>query len=196
MLCKPSQPSLTFILVLLLFFYFFPELLLYAWNSLPILVLWTSHLFLLCTSKLHCCFLKLSSKLSIHKMKKWSFFQSRCSFESSSLADCVVLIVSAGGLTGILSLSSFPVVLYKQDLAVAGNMLSLFAFFSISSDTSLPKKWPFIVCVCVYAWCRRLYLKFKSVCACKIRACESRPACSLLWEICLAVFVSVANIVK
>lgn len=154
MLCKPSQPSLIFILVLLLYF-FFPELLLYAWNSLPILVLWTSRSFLLCTSKLHWCFLKLSSKLSIHKMKKWSFFQSRCSFESSSLADCVVLIVSAGGLTGILSLSSFPVVLYKQDLAVAGNMLSLFAFFSISSDTSLPKKWPFIVCVCVYAWCRR-----------------------------------------
>lgn len=68
-------------------------------------------------SKHHCCYLSPSSKLSIHKMKNSSFFQSTCSSESFSLAEYVILIVGDGALTWILSFS-FPVVLYKQDLAV------------------------------------------------------------------------------
>lgn len=135
-------------------------------------------------------------------MKKWSFFQSRCSFESSSLAECVILIVSAGGLTGILSLSSFPVVLYKQDLAVAGNMLSLFAFFSISSDTSLPKKWPFLVCVCVFmlgvgacTWNSRVFAHAKSgpakagqlVVSCGKSVLQCLSLLLILWSKCVIV---------
>lgn len=77
--------------------------------------------------------------------------------------------------------------------------VKLVCFFSQISDRPLFQKKPprpFLSCIFIYAWCRHLHLKFKRVCTCKVGTYKSRPTSSLLWKTCLAVFLSVVNIVK